>query len=125
LLGYDLFQQPLIGGARFKLKLYWQADQSSTADYTVFTQVLGPDGGVVGQHDGIPAEGALPTFTWQAGEIAPDTHQLDFPTMQTGIYRLIVGMYDPVTGARLPITIANGSPVGDFLELDTFIIEGP
>ncbi len=117
LLGYDLVQAPLTGGARFKLKLYWQALTPIPTNYTVFVQVLGPDGTVVGQHDGVPAGGVLPTTAWSAGEIVPDRHLVDFSTIQNGDYRLIVGMYDPATGARLPITDTTGAPGGDFVPL--------
>ena len=123
LIGYDLFQEPLTGGARFGLKLYWQADQPVTQDYTVFTQVLGPDGVVIGQHDGLPAGGALPTPMWDVGEIIPDRHLIDFPTLQPGTYRLIVGMYDSTTGVRLPIQDSNGAPLGDYIQLDTVSVE--
>ncbi len=123
LLGYDLAQAPLTGGARFTLKLYWQARQPILEDYTVFTQVLGPAGVVVGQHDGVPVDGILPTTRWEQGEIVPDRHQLDFLTTQPGQYRLIVGLYDPLTGARLPLTDENGSPAGDFLQLYTFTVD--
>jgi hypothetical protein len=119
LLGYNLTQAPLTGGARFTLKLYWQATQPIPLDYTVFTQVLDANGGVVGQHDGLPAEGALPTTTWEVGEIIPDRHQIDFPVTPNEYYRLIVGMYDPRTHARLPITNAEGDTMGDFVLLYT------
>ncbi len=122
LLGYNLIQEPLTGGGRFTLKLYWQAKQSPPADYKVFTQVLGPDGTVVGQHDGVPADDTLPTVTWQPGEIISDRHQIDFPTTQGGEYRLIVGMYDPATGTRLSVTNVTGAPIGDFLPLYSFTI---
>ncbi len=119
LLGYNLTQAPLTGGARLTLKLYWQATQPIPLDYTVFTQVLDASGAVIGQHDGLPAEGTLPTTTWEVGEIIPDRHQIDFPITPNGHYRLIVGMYDPRTGARLPITNAEGDAMGDFVLLYT------
>lgn len=123
LKGYDLFQEPLTGGARFVLKLYWQADQPIAQDYTVFTQVLGPDGTVVGQHDGRPAGDTLPTPMWDVGEIIPDRHLIDFPTLQSGTYRLIVGMYDSTSGTRLPIQDLTGAPLGDYIQLDTVNVE--
>lgn len=122
LLGYDVSQQPLTGGARVILDLYWQAGQPLPQDYTVFVQVLGPDGIVTGQHDSPPAQGTLPTTAWEAGEIITDRHQFDFDLRQEGLYRVIAGMYDPATGARLPVTNENGAPAGDFWELYTFTI---
>ena len=123
LLGYDLAQAPLTGGARLTTTLYWQARTPIPQDYTVFVQVLGPNGTLVGQHDSPPAGGRLPTSIWETGEIVPDRHQIDFPVSQIGEYRIIAGMYDPVSGARLPISDANGATIGDFWSLDTFKIE--
>ena len=123
LLGYNFSQVPLTGGARLTLKLYWQARQPISEDYTVFTQVLGPNGTVVGQHDGIPADGRLTTTSWEIGEIIPDRHQIEFPIIQGGEHRLIVGLYDPITGTRLPIADSNGTPIGDYLQLYTFMAE--
>ena len=122
-MGYDLAQAPLTGGARLTTTLYWQARTPIPQDYTVFVQVLGPNGTLVGQHDSPPAGGRLPTSIWETGEIVPDRHQIDFPVSQIGEYRIIAGMYDPVSGARLPISDANGATIGDFWSLDTFKIE--
>ncbi len=122
LLGYNLSQEPLTGGARLTAKLYWQAIETIPTAYTVFVQVLGPDGAVVGQHDGLPADGTLPTTIWEVAEVVPDRHQIDFAITQNGEYRVIVGMYDPTTGARLPITDATGAAVGDFWQIDAFTV---
>lgn len=125
LLGYNLEQAPLTGGVRFILKLFWQARQPIPQDYTVFVQVLGPDGTVVGQHDGVPANGSLPTTRWESGEIVPDRHRIDFPALEPGDYRLIVGMYRPATGERLPIIGADGAPLGDFIQLYNLSVKPP
>ncbi len=122
LLGYDLFQEPLLGGGRVTLRLVWQAQQTVLEDYTVFVQILRPDGTVAGQHDGIPAE-TLNTTTWQANEIVLDQHLVDFPTDQVGTYQLIVGMYNPVTSERLPISDKNQIPIGDFIPLHTIAVD--
>ncbi|MEM7347770.1 MAG: hypothetical protein AAF485_26350, partial [Chloroflexota bacterium] len=119
LIGYDLFEEPLLGGARTTLKLYWQARQEIPESYTVFVQILGPQGTVVGQHDSIPA-GYLETNQWLPQEIVTDRHQIDFPTEELGEYRLIVGMYQPETGERLPITQTGQEASTDFLQLHTF-----
>ena len=121
LLGYNLAVAPLTGGGRLTVELYWQAAQPISTDWTVFVQLLGPDGLIIGQHDGIPAEGALPTTMWDMGEIVLDRHQFDFPVSQIGQYRLIVGMYNPITGVRLPITTAEET-TRDFLQLYDFIV---
>jgi hypothetical protein len=122
LLGYDYWQEPLTGGARLTARLYWQALAPLNQDYTVFVQVIGPDGALVGQHDSLPANGRLPTSAWEVGEIISDRHQIDFPITQPGPYQVIVGMYEAATGERLPLTAADGATSGDFWQIHTFTI---
>ncbi len=125
LLGYNLEQAPITGGARFTLNLFWQAQQPISTTYTVFVQMLGPDGTVVGQHDGLPADGLLPTTAWETGEVVPDRHLIDFLTAANGDYRLIAGLYNPATGQRLPVVNATGQPAGDFIPLYTLTVNQP
>lgn len=122
LLGYEANQRPLTGAARLKLTLYWQADQPIPTDYTVFVQMLGPTGTVIGQHDAQPINNSWPTTNWQAGEVVADPHQIEFPTTQPGDYRLIVGLYEASTGQRLPVFQPDGSPAGDFWQLFHFTV---
>ena len=102
LLGYDLFAEPITGGGRLHVNLYWQAQAKIGHAYTVFVHLLGPDGTVTAQHDGIPAGGTIPTLDWVEAEIVSDRHLIEFPTLPAGEYGLVVGMYDPATGERLP-----------------------
>lgn len=119
LLGFDLTQRPLTGYAALDLKLYWQTQTPLDTSYTVFTQLLGPDGTVVGQHDGLPAEGRIPTTEWQAGEVIADRHTFDHSTDLVGDYRLIIGLYNSQDGRRLPVT--NPPELGgDFVQLYHF-----
>lgn len=119
LLGFDLTQRPLTGYAALDLKLYWQTQTPLDTSYTVFSQLLGPDGTVVGQHDGLPAEGRIPTTEWQAGEVIADRHTFDHSTDLVGDYRLIIGLYNSQDGRRLPVT--NPPELGgDFVQLHRF-----
>lgn len=102
LLGYDLTTEPIMGGGRLRLILYWQANEAVAASYTVFVHLLNASGQVVAQHDGLPAEGTIPTPDWAADEIIADRHLIEFPDLPAGDYRLVAGMYDPNTGERLP-----------------------
>ncbi len=109
---------------RFTLK--WQnVATSPLADYTVFTQLIGPDGKVCGQQDNPPGGGWYPTSLWLPGEIVADDYavRLD-PAAPPGEYRLIAGMYDPATGERA--TIEAGPGVGtDFVEVAVIVVPGP
>jgi hypothetical protein len=47
-------------------------------------------------------DGDHPTSAWVPGEVVLDTHILLPPTGASGPYRLVAGLYDPVSGQRLP-----------------------
>ena len=66
-------------------------------------QLVGPDGRVYGQHDAPPLAGSVPTSTWTPGEVLTDTYRFNVAAdAPPGEYRLIVGVYLPATGERLP-----------------------
>jgi hypothetical protein len=56
--------------------------------------------------------GPAPTGSWQPGEFLVTTHVVQ---AQTGAV-LKVGLYNPVTLVRLPVTV-NGEPIGDSVAL--------
>ncbi len=92
LVGY-VVEPDLRAGAPFTVTLYWRAGETGDAPYTVFVHVTPPDAPapLVAQHDGWPALGAKPTYTWVAGEIITDAHPL--PGIPAGTYALRVGLY--------------------------------
>jgi hypothetical protein len=70
--------------------------------YHVFLHLLGPDGTLVTQSDGVPADWRRRTTGWLPGEFVVETRTLTLPTdAPLGEYTLWAGMYDPVTGDRL------------------------
>jgi hypothetical protein len=85
------------------LTLYWEANDRPPVDYTVFIQVWDEENQVAG-FDGPPLQGDYPTFWWEAGETIVDTHRLDLSNtpLESGPYRLLVGLYRLDTGERLP-----------------------
>lgn len=84
------------------LVLYWRADQKPKADYTVFTQLIGPQGLIWGQQDNYPQAGRYPTRMWQAADRVVDRYRLRLrEEAPSGTYRLVVGMYHLETGERL------------------------
>jgi hypothetical protein len=101
LLGYDMVTEPIVGGGRLRVTLYWQPQEIIKNSYVVFVHLLGPDGVLVAQHDGIPVEGTIPTNDWVVGEVITDRHQVEFTNLLPGEYKPVVGMYDPITGKRL------------------------
>ncbi len=113
LLGYDLDRTAARPGEMLSLTLYWRARPgpggatgTTDASYTVFTHLLGPDGRVYAQQDNPPQRGEHPTSAWLAGEIVVDRYELRLdPQAPAGEYELEIGMYDPRTGARLPVLL--------------------
>lgn len=93
------------------LTLYWRAQAPIPADYTVFVQLLSADGQIVGQADSPPQQGRYPTSLWDPGELVPDRRMLHLPaTLAAGDYSILVGLYLPATGERLPL--ASGAETG-------------
>ncbi len=84
------------------LTLVWQAAATPAQRYSVFVH-LGQADRVWAQSDSVPAQGARPTTGWLAGEYVTDVHTLTLPDdLPPGEYALLVGLYDPQTGARVP-----------------------
>jgi len=96
------------------MTLYWQTDALVTTRYKIFAQLLAPDNTVVAQSDSFPAAGERPTTGWLPREVISDTHTLTIlPDLTPGNYRLITGLYNPITGERLPVLDENDTVVGD------------
>ncbi|MCS6827152.1 MAG: DUF2079 domain-containing protein [Caldilinea sp.] len=94
--------------------LFWRADASPQADYSIFVQALDAEGRKVAQWDGAPADGVslLPASAWPKGWRGAQTVLLPPPAVtMEGEYTVIVGMYDWQSGERLPV----GD--GDFIEI--------
>lgn len=92
--------------------LYWRAAQKIEKDFTVFVHLADADDHVIAQQDNAPVGSTYPTSQWQPGELIVDAHDLQVDTAP-GAYALIVGMYDPATLARAPVSDANGVRLPD------------
>jgi hypothetical protein len=102
LKGYDLPDETLAPDLTIDLTLYWETQGKVPVDYTVFTQLIGPDGRVWAQQDNQPQQGRYPTTVWGADDRIVDRYTLQVqPDAPQGTYQLITGMYDINTGQRL------------------------
>ncbi|RLC80829.1 MAG: hypothetical protein DRI81_03760 [Chloroflexi bacterium] len=105
LLGYDVAQTP----GDLRLTLYWQAERQIQHYYKFFTHLLNDDTSeLAAQADVVPHDWTYPTIWWEAGEVVSDTIQLPLTNVPPGTYHLVIGVYDPETGERLPVTDATG-----------------
>jgi hypothetical protein len=85
------------------VSLLWQSLQPMEVDYKFFVHLNDQSGSVVAQADVMPHDWAYPTSWWKPAEVVSDsiTLSLDVPP---GTYTLGIGVYNPYTGERLPIT---------------------
>ncbi|NJN83954.1 MAG: hypothetical protein HC802_17865 [Caldilineaceae bacterium] len=91
-------------GESIVMRLVWQANRAIDDDLTAFVHLVGEDGLPIAQSDRAPQDGFYPTRAWQPDEAVEDFYTLEIPADQSPAeYRLVVGWYDPETGARLPI----------------------
>jgi hypothetical protein len=102
------------------VRLRWEAAGDVGVDYAVFVHLLDENGALAAQHDGLPQNGYAPTRTWETGEAIDDRHSVALPSdLPPGDYRLAAGLYDPLTGERLPL--ADGG--ADALTLEVIRID--
>jgi len=120
LVGYDLqnpkpvvseanlskIQNQYRSGETLRLVLYWHAATQPEEDAKVFVHLYDASGEIVAQQDHRPYYGTRPPYTWSAGETLEDSYTLTLPAdLPPGRYTLGVGMYDPVSGIRLPVKV--------------------
>jgi hypothetical protein len=92
---------PVSDGDCRQLTLFWQSPSPLAADVTVFVHLRAPDGFVRAQADGPPVAGSYPTSSWLPDEIIQDVHVLPSLPGEPADH-LAIGLYDPVSGERLP-----------------------
>ncbi len=110
LRGYRIGSTRLRAGESTTLVEFWQATAEPPRIYAVFNHLLDEGGGMVWQRDSWPRAGLYTTDHWVAGEVVAERYTITIPPgTPPGRYRLMVGMYDPQSGARLPARGADGS----------------
>ncbi len=114
LRGYDLDRSEALPGESLHLTLYWQAERFTEREYTLFVHLLGPDGLPHGQVDRVPGDGLAPSTSWAAGQVIVEEVLLPVAAdAPPGRYTIAVGFYDPLYGARLPVTDGAGRRLPD------------
>ncbi len=114
LAGYDVAQPSVKPGGNVDVTLYWHPQGRLDKSLKVFTHIVAPDGKIVGQRDGIPADGSRPTTGWRPGEYIADHYTIPIDrNAAPGRYQIEVGLYDAATGERLPTKVDGASVPGD------------
>lgn len=105
-------------GEPLTVNLQWLTDAPTETPLVGFVHVIGSDGTIVAQDDHEPDDGFYPTDRWQFGTIIND-FDLTLPNdLPAGEYRMITGLYDKATGARVPT-----SDGGDAIEILRWDVE--
>lgn len=122
LLGYDAPTE--VTDATFAVTLHWQAVEPDGQNYTIFMHLLDAQGNLVTQADGPPQNGRYPTTILEPGEQLVDTHRFTLPQgLPSGEYQILMGVYHPETGLRLPaINTNNERFANDAVPLPKLII---
>ena len=119
LIGYRVETPTVRPGETVRVTLYWQALATAPPAYTVFVHLLDEGGTLRGQWDNPPVFGTQPLPLWRQGDRIRDPYAFSVaPDAPPGRYALAVGMYDPETGTRLPVTGPDGAPWGDHIRLE-------
>jgi hypothetical protein len=110
-------------GGPLTVAVEWQSLGSIDEDYTVFVQLIGPDGRPHGQVDTWPVQGTYPTSQWSPGERVADRYAVTLDAdAPSGGYQLWVGLYLLSTNTRLPVLGADGSPIDDKAAFEGLIV---
>ncbi len=126
LTGYTLAASTVQPGQPVIVTLYWQVEAAPARRYKVFAQLLDGQDRLWGQQDSEPGNGTRPTTSWRPGALIPDIYGiLVLPGTAPQDLRLVVGLYDAATGARLKLAGA-GVGAGDSVALGTLrVVSAP
>jgi hypothetical protein len=93
-------------GAKLQIDLTWQVNQIPPEQTTIFVHVVDEEGQLIAQLDGDPLGGSYPLSQWEPGTAAVDRRSIELDSSDVTI---LVGLYDRLTGERLPAVSAVGS----------------
>lgn len=100
-----------------QVDLIWSADTPLSPTTSVFVHVIGPQG-TIAQDDAPPGSGHWPADWWRPGLLLHDRRTISLPWPYDPTHHtIVIGVYDVVTGERLPVTDASGQIVGDSWEI--------
>jgi hypothetical protein len=94
--------QPLHAGDTLALTLFWLAERPVPSDqYMLFVHLRNAQNQTTVQVDLPPWNGLFPPERWPPGQVVSERIQMPLPeTLPPGEYRLVLGLYDPQSGAR-------------------------
>ena len=106
-------------GRALGIELDWEAQADLEQYYAEYVHLLDASGRRWGQGDRWMTDETLsPTVTWQEGQRVSDLLALELlPGIPPGEYRLVLGVYDRVSGERLTAVGGDGAALGERPEI--------
>ena len=103
----------VVSGTSLPLSLHWQTDAPINRRFKASVQLLNQQNQVIGQQDGEPGGGSLPTDGWLPGVEVVDKRGVYAPPGAPPVdHRLILALYDAETGERLAVGDGDALPLG-------------
>lgn len=120
--GYEVSHTTLKRGTPLALILYWRAQAPIEYDYTVFAHLVDRAGTIVAQYDSQPRKGQAPMSTWLPRRPFTDVVLLaiDAKVPPGDDYKLVIGLYDVSSGARVATLDAQKQPASDSIVITSF-----
>jgi hypothetical protein len=123
LLGFSAPTGPVCVGDSVHLTLDFWTAATPPADKKFFVHITTPDDSAkVAQFDLLPSDGFIPMTRWEAGELVPQTVEMQFDTVTPGNYKIVFGIYDPLSGENVGVLSSPDSLPGDRLRLGDIAI---
>lgn len=96
-------------GQLLLIELRWESLRPVAENYHVFVHLLDQNGNKIDQRDGQPVQWMRPISSWRPGDMIVDHYGMLLPIDTfVGTYHIVVGLYDPISGQRLPVSAGSG-----------------
>ncbi len=114
LVGFSLDRQAAAPGDTADLTLEWESLAPTLADHSFFVHVLGEGGRIIAQRDTFPGRGLLSTTWLEPGRRWVEHYKIAIPALaySPDALTFAVGVYETVSGERLPAHVAKPSAAG-------------
>ncbi len=110
-------------GDRIEINLEWQVQTPTTGNLATFVHLGDPTKPPLTQGDSLPLGGYYPTWLWESGERFMDQYNIEIPQdLAPGIYPILIGMYDPIDGARLPLAVGGDRQLNDAYHVGSLVV---
>ena len=108
-----LAYQTLFNGKNYNFHLQWQALADALPDYSLSLQAVNDAGEVVAQVDNPILGNGRSSSEWTTNRLVNGSESISIGDLPEGNYNIQLILYNPETGARLPVSTSNPGRVTD------------